>query len=138
MTSIDPCHDRTSLRKRAHVPCQVVAEDGFRLLGAELLDVSPKGVLVASHGNARVGEPVLLSLRVPGTRQWIDAEGHVARLVRGVRGTDRGPAIGIALSKIDAVDRAMLVGAIEKLPPSAPARAVRKDYASAIRAIANG
>jgi Tfp pilus assembly protein PilZ len=138
MSSIEPCHDRLSLRKRAHVPCQAVAEDGFRLLGAQLLDVSPKGALVASNGTARLGEPVLLSLRVPGTRHWIDAEGRVSRVVRGTRTSDRGPAIGIELTRMDALDRAMLMGAIETLPPAVPARKLRRDYASAVRAISAG
>lgn len=138
MTSIEPCRDRASLRRRADVPCQVVAEEGFRLIGAKLLDVSPRGALVESTSEARLGEAVLLSLRVPGTRAFIDAEGRVTRIVRGVRGTDRGPAIGIELSRIDPVDRALLVGALERLPPPAPARAVRRDYAKAVRAIACG
>lgn len=138
MMSIEPCHDRASLRRLARVPCQAVAEDGFRLIGDELLDVSARGALVASDGSAKLGEPVLLSLKVPGTRHWIDAEGLVTRVVRGTRGSDHGPAIGIALTHMDAIDRALLAGALERLPPSAPARALRRDYAQAIRAIALG
>lgn len=133
MMSIAPCHDRASVRRSVSVPCQVVAEEGFRLVGVELLDVSARGALVRSRGIVELGEPVLLSLRVPNTRHFVDAEGRVTRIVRGARGTDRGSAFGVSLERIDAMDHALLVSAIEMLPETTPARAIRLDYAHAVR-----
>lgn len=124
--------ERRSLRRVARTCCQVVADDGFRLLGEETLDLSPDGLLLRSDATARLGERVYVSLRLPRGRSWIDAEGEVARVVRGLRRTDPAPALAVRFTRIDAFDRALLSGALERLPTVRAARQVRRDYAATV------
>lgn len=124
--------DRASLRRVTETPCQVVAEEGFRLLGERTLDLSADGLLLRSDATARLGEHVYVSLQVPLGRSWIDAEGEVVRVVRGLRRGDRARGLGVRFTRISAFDRALLSGALELLPPVAPARRARRDYATTV------
>ncbi|MEM9067040.1 MAG: PilZ domain-containing protein [Myxococcota bacterium] len=123
---------RTSLRRSVRTSCQVVAEDGFRLLGEETLDVSGEGLLLRSTATARIGETVLISLRIPHGQSWIDAEGTITRVVRGLRVSDLARGFGVRFHRISGFDRALLQGALETLPPPSPARRVRPDYAATV------
>lgn len=131
-----PRHDRRSVRRGVRTECQVVAEEGFRLLGEHTLDVSTTGLLLLSDANVRVGEAVILSLRLPGGVSWIDATGVIARVVRGVRRHDRGRGVGVAFDRLATFDRALLLGSLHGRPPLAPGRDLRRDYASAVIAFA--
>ena len=51
--------ERRSIRRQVDLPCQAVAEEGFRLLGERVTDLSPEGMQVVSSAQVRVGEPVL-------------------------------------------------------------------------------
>ncbi len=124
--------DRRSLRRLAQTPCQVVAEEGFRLLGEQTLDLSPDGMLLRSDAIARLGELVYVSLRVPFGRSWIDAEGEIVRVVRGLRRTDPARGLGVRFTRISAFDRALLHGALERLPTLEAARRPRRDYAATV------
>ncbi len=128
--------ERKTLRRDVRVPCQVVTDADFQLLGEETLDLSPHGMLLRSHEAAKPGDSVIVSLRLPHSKTWIDAEGEIARIVRGYRATDTDRAIGIGFTQIGAIESAMLGAALEQLPPPVPARQVRKDYAAAIKAVA--
>ena len=77
--------ERRSTRRQVDLPCQAVAEEGFRFLGGRVIDLSPEGMQVASGAQVRVGEPVLVSFRAPNSTDWMDAEAEVARVVRGQR-----------------------------------------------------
>ena len=118
--------------------CQVVSERGFELLGRRAIDLSLEGMLVASDRLASIGDPVFVSLRVPGTRLWVDAEGHVARLVRGRRHADFGPALGVRFTRLDTTTRALLWGNLCDRPTGIPARPPRRDYAATVSRIAEG
>ncbi len=128
--------DRRSVRRAVAVDCQVVAEDGFRLIGEQTLDLSEMGMLVRSDAEVFAGESVIVSLRAPRSRQWLDAEARVVRLVAGRRDRDRGRAVGLRFERMDAMDYAVLSGSLRGLPPPLPGRQLRTDYAAAIRAIA--
>ena len=130
--------DRAALRRQLVIDCQVVSERDFRLLGSQTADLSPDGLLLAAHDFADVGEPVLFSVRIPGSREWLDGHGRVARIVRGLRDTDRGSGLGIEFTDVDGMARARLAGALRLVPPSAPARRVRKDYAATVSDIVAG
>lgn len=127
--------DRRAIRHEIALECHVVAEHGFRDIGGPTLDVSIKGVRVRSDAQVDVGEPVILTIRLPHTRTYVDAQGRVARVERGVRDGDHGRAIAIEFTAMDPVDRAMLDGAIQALPPSLPRRHLRKDYAGSLRSL---
>jgi hypothetical protein len=125
------------LRRGVRVACQAVADDGFRLLGERTLDVSPSGLLLETHGSfARLGEEVIVSLRVPDTRVWVDAIAQVARVVIGRRRTDRAQAIGLSFVSMDRSDRAILDAKLRFHPPPLPQRRAPVDYASVVRRIA--
>jgi hypothetical protein len=130
--------DRAALRRELIIDCQVVSERDFRLLGTRTWDLSPDGLLLQADDFAEVGEPVLFSVRIPHSREWLDGHGRVARLVRGLRDTDRGPGLGIAFTDVDGMTRARLAGALRRVPPAVPARRVRKDYAATITDIFGG
>lgn len=133
---VKKARDRRSVRRAVAVDCQVVAEDGFRLIGEQTLDLSEQGMLVRSDAEVFPGESVIISMRAPRSRQWLDAEARVVRLVAGRRDRDRGRAVGLRFERMDALDYAVLAGSLRGLPPPLPGRLLRADYAAAIRAIA--
>ena len=88
--------DRRATRRSVLVDCQVVRERGFELVGERAVDLSMHGMLLCSKRSAQVGEELIVTLRVPGTRVWIDTMATVTRVVHGRRNGDRGPALGLA------------------------------------------
>lgn len=128
--------ERRSIRHAAELDCHVVAERGFRRIGGKTLDVSPNGLRIASEAAVNVGEQVVLSVRLPRGRTWVDAHGRVARVEHGTRDGDEGRTIAIQFTAMDAMDRALLAGATAKLPPPIPRRTIRKDYAATVNEIA--
>jgi hypothetical protein len=132
---IREARQRGILRRAVNLHCQAVAEDGFRLIGHRLLDLSPEGALVQSISEADVGESVVLAFPAPGGFSWIDAEARVARVIRGRRHGDRGPCVALRFERLDPVDSAVLRGSLHGLPPPAPGRDVRRDYAATVASI---
>jgi hypothetical protein len=124
-----------TLRRAVKTDCEVVTEHDFRLLGSRTLDVSPEGMRLECLLGACVGEPVFVSLRVPGTRLWVDAAGTVARVLRGRRRYDQLPAVGVRFHRIDAPDHALLVASLRGVPPPVPGRSIRRNYAATVRLI---
>lgn len=127
--------ERKVLRRAVCVACEAVAERGFRLLGGTLRDVSPEGAFLETDVEVDVGEEVFLAFRAPRTCFWIDAVARVVRRVPGRRTSDRGRGVGLRFEQIDALDRAVLRAALERLPPPVPARPLRKDYAATVLAV---
>lgn len=129
--SFAPLFTRRFLRRSIKTPCQVVAEDGFRLLGEETLDLSEEGMLIGSTAKVVVGESVILSVQMPGGSSWIDAEGTVQRVLW--RGIQRR-AIGVEFKTLSSIDRALLIGGLYRVAPALAwqPRARRRDYASAL------
>lgn len=128
---------RRSVRRAVGTKCQVVAEQGFRLLGETTYDVSEHGLLLASDADVWLGERVFVTLETPRGVSWVDGEAEVVRVVRGRRQGDRGRGIGLRFSRMDAIDRVILGASLRGLPPPLPARHLRCDYAGAVEAIAN-
>jgi len=128
--------ERRMVRRALRAECHAVAEDGFRFLGEQTLDLSEGGLLLQSDHEAEVGETVLLSLKVPGGRSWIDAEATIARIVRGHRTSDEGRAYGLRFEQMAPLDRAVLAGSLEGSPPPPPARRLRRDYARSVFGLA--
>ncbi|MFW5925646.1 MAG: PilZ domain-containing protein [Myxococcota bacterium] len=132
---IREARQRRTLRRAVDMHCQAVAEDGFRLIGHRLLDVSPEGALVQSVSECDVGESIYLAFPAPGGSSWIDAEARVARIIRGKRYADRGRCFGVRFEHMDPMAYAILTGALHGLPPPVPGRGVRRDYASTVATI---
>lgn len=135
MTWIARASDRKTVRRAVRSRCQAVTENEFELLGEEILDLSPHGMLVKSEREPSIGEEVIVSFRAPGTGLWMDAEATVARLVRGRRSGDRSRGVGLVFRRLDTVSHRILAESLRGSPPPVPARGLRKDYARSIRHI---
>lgn len=137
MVFVQDARDRRSVRREVRTECQAVADEGFRMLGVRTLDLSEEGMLLHSSAPVKLGETVYVALKAPNTVEWVDAEAEVVRLVKGRRKSDGRCGIGLRFCRMDPLDRAILAGSIRKLPRTAPARSLRKDYAGSVRAIAS-
>ena len=139
MNTVPHCKDRRSPRRDVDLPCQAVAEEGFRLLGDRVLDLSPEGMMLSvnadSDAEVKVGESVIVTFRAPRSEDWIDAEAVVARVIRGERATDKGRAVGLRFVKQDPVDAILLRARLSKLAPRVPDRNLRRDYAAFVRSV---
>ena len=128
--------ERRVVRRLARIPCEVVSDNGFRLIGRTGLDLSTEGMLVRFEGaRVELGEEVIVSFRAPMSRMWFDAIGTVSRLIRGRRPSDRGRAVAVRFHELDAVDRAVLGAKLSGLPPPMPARRLRMDLLATLDAI---
>ncbi len=114
---------RRIVRRGIRGRCQAVALDGFRLLGEQILDVSPFGLLVAADAESKLGETVVVSFQARG--RWYDAVAEVARVVEGWRPWDPGYAIGLRFTQISLADRLELRKRLRGVPPPVPRRALR-------------
>jgi hypothetical protein len=134
-----PKNTRREIRRSVRLACRVVREHDFRLVGTRALDVSPDGMLVMSVRDAEPGESLIVSFRATDLGIWFDAEGVVARVVKGRRPRDRGRCLGIRFTKLDAVSRVVLRSYLRRTAPPLPARPqsdARVDYAATVRRIA--
>jgi hypothetical protein len=113
-------NQRRTMRRALRVPCQVVRERDFRLVGERTLDVSTDGMLVASDVPVLTGEAVIVTFCEPRTGQWFDAEATVARVTHGRRAGEHGRCIGLRFERVDAVARADLAVALRGVPPPLP------------------
>src|SRR6266700_4034522 len=86
---------RKARRHVVQIPCQVVRERDFRLIGDCIVDVSSNGVLVTPADPVLTGERVFASFRLPGSSFWIDVEATVARVVHGRRPSEHSRAIAL-------------------------------------------
>ena len=120
--------DRKTVRRATRARCQAVAEDGFRLIGERALDLSTDGLMLACDARVVVGETVLLSIEMPTTREWIDAEAVVARIVEGYREGDRGYCAGLRFTAIDFQAYRALRHSMRGAPPPVPMRSLRSFF----------
>lgn len=139
MFDILPVRNRVVIRRFVGVRCEAVTDDGFRLIGRTIRDLSSTGAFLETDADLVFGELVYLAFQAPRTRRWLDACALVARRVSGRRETDRGKrGVGLRFVSMDATDRAILEASLRKMPPPIPERSVRLDYANAVLAAASG
>lgn len=124
--------DRTALRRKVRLPCQVVDEHDFSLLASECVDLSPTGMGVRALLPSFAGASVLVSFRVPGSSLYIDVDARVTRMAWGRRRDDRWATLGLSFVNLSAVDRIILSSRLRGLPPPAPRRRLRADYARSV------
>ena len=128
---------RRTVRRAWNTPCWAIRLDDCSLLGERILDLSPRGVLLACDAPVEPDKPVFISFRAPGTDDlWLNAEAEVARVVNGLRLDDPGYCLGLRLTYFDALSRIRLERRLRGLPPPVPRRRVRVDYADTVRRIA--
>ncbi len=128
--------DRRTTRRSVLVDCQVVRERGFELMGERAVDLSMHGMHLCSNRSAKIGEELIVTFRVPGTRVWIDTLATVVRVIHGRRNGDRGPGLGLAFGALSPDEERILRKALLVFPPILPARAPRVDYAATAAFIA--
>lgn len=131
--------DTTSRQHRRHLvnaECEVRSAIDGRLLADRTLDVSWSGLRVLALDEARLDERVRVTIRIPRSRTWIEADGRVERVLGGRREGDEGPALGISLRRMDGMLRLLLASVIERYPEAACGRGFERDYARAIARIA--
>ncbi len=136
--SIVIARQRTAIRRAIKIPCRVVREMDFQLLGTQTLDLSPDGMLLPSEMGVEVGDECVVSFKATELGIWFDTVATVARVLEGRRPTDRGRAVGLRFKTLDAVHRLILRGHLRRVPPPLPAREQRIDYAATIFKIAYG
>ncbi|MFO0758844.1 MAG: PilZ domain-containing protein [Byssovorax sp.] len=113
---------RRALRREVRLACQVVRERDFRLVSELCLDLSPKGMLVATTAPILTGEELVVSFRAPRSGLWIDQVATVVRVVHGRRPEDSGRGLGLCFSAISAADRERLSRLLRDLPLTSRAR----------------
>lgn len=128
-------HDRNASRRTVRLGCEVVRTRDYRLVGRKMIDLSLSGLQVLAEDELSPGEGVEVFFRVPYSGVWILAEGSVARVIRGKRRGDEGPAYGIQLSPLhpDAINA--LKDAQFRFPPTMAFRPRRVDYAATVKSI---
>ena len=123
MSSPEPF--RTSFRRFVRMPCQVVREYDFKLVGDLALDLSTNGMLVRAVTRILTGEEVFLAFRPPRSNRWMDAQGIVSRVVHGRRPGDLGLAFGIEFTSMESEYRDHLFEQIRGMSAPDPMRPPR-------------
>jgi hypothetical protein len=113
---------RRAFRRYVRIDCQVVRERDFRLIGDLALDLSERGMLVRTSERILTGEEVVVCFKPPSSNRFVDALGHVARVLHGRRPGDRGRCLGIELYAMDEDDRHHLWQSLRGLPAPEPLR----------------
>lgn len=113
---------RHAFRRYVRIDCEVVRESDFRLVGDLALDLSERGMLVRTNARVLTGEDVVVCFKPPSSNRFVDALGHVARVVHGRRPGDRGRSLGIELYAMDEDDRHHLWECLRGLPAPEPLR----------------
>lgn len=117
---------RRAVRRAVQTRCQAVDVAGFQLLGERVLDLSPRGMLIACGRSTAVGDDVLVSFRAPGAEElWFDAEAVVARVIAGQRCSDTGYGAGLEFTYFEKSCRHELLSRLAGFPPPVPRRRSR-------------
>lgn len=127
--------DRKTLRRRVRIPCQVVREHDFALVSDVCFDLSPQGMRVRSLSPVELNTPLLVSFRVPDAGVHMDVSARVSRVAKGRRRGERFATLGLSFVDLSPLEGAILAARLKGVPPPAPARHLRIDYARSVRAI---
>jgi hypothetical protein len=127
--------ERLGLRRHVRLPCQVVREHDFSLLGDRCLDMSPRGMRVRALSPVERGTEVLVSFRVPDAGIHMDLSAVVTRVAEGRRRGERFPSFGLSFEGISALEGMILTARLKGIPPPVPTRHLRIDYAAGVRAV---
>jgi hypothetical protein len=125
-------NDRIEMRRAIGFTCTVLRERDFKIIAHEAHDLSPNGMLVSTEHELEVDENVIVSFRATQLGLWFDTEARVARMIRGRRPGDKGPAIGLSFTTLDRVKRLILRGHLRRVPPPLPRRKQRIDWTATV------
>jgi hypothetical protein len=127
--------DRAASRRTVRLGCEVVRTRDYSMIGRKMVDLSTDGLQVLADGHVTLGESVEVFFRVPYSGLYVLAEGQVARVIRGKRPGDEGPAYGIKLAGLHPDAEQALRAASLRFPPTWAWRPRRIDYAATVHAI---
>lgn len=113
---------RGSARRPVRVPCEVVRERDFSLLGRVALDLSSGGMFLRSTARALTGDTVIVSFFEPTVGRWFDLEATVARVIHGRRQGDSERGVGLEFNGLSVADREALERALRARVPALPTR----------------
>jgi hypothetical protein len=130
-------NQRNVIRRAYALPCRVVRETDFKLIGSCAVDVSQDGMMVLSDYDLWRGEDVFVSFQATELGIWFHAQAKVARVIEGRRPGDPGRALGLRFTKIDPIKRFILGSHLRRVPPPIPKRPQRIDWAASMRKLAS-
>ena len=114
---------RHAMRRAVQLPCQVVREEDFRLVGDRAVDLTPEGMLIVTDRmDLEVGQSLIISFQATEFGIWFDTEATVARIIKGKRKGDIGRAVGVRFQGLENVKRLILRSAFHGVPPPVPRR----------------
>lgn len=99
---------RRAFRRYVRLDCQVVREHDFALVGDLALDLSTEGMLVRATRRILTGEELVVTVRLPRSNRWFDAQATVARVLHGRRPGDAGLSFGVEFHGVGRADRDLL------------------------------
>lgn len=127
--------DSVRKHRRHRLLAECVVRQGERLLSDRVLDASYDGLRVRALDAPSFDEPVQISLRMPGSRVWVEAEGEVTRVIEGRRSGDDGKSFAIKLRRMDGMQRLLLQTVAGCYPEARGGRGDNRDYAKAVERI---
>ncbi len=138
MTDLPLVSRRRGLRRPFRGYCDAIAIEDGRVLGERLIDLSPRGALVAMDEAVAVGDRMLLSFQMPWLGPIVHVRAVVERVVEGWRRGDPGYCAGVRFLDLKARDRLELARRLAPFPRTRPARPHPADYARQVRGVEVG
>ena len=108
------------------------------LVGERVLDLSPRGAMIACDEQMTVGEELMVSLRAPWLGPHIVLLAVVTRVIEGWRDGDPGYCAGVRFIEQDIDARRELRARLRPFPLVASARRYPTDYAETVRRVHAG
>lgn len=112
--------------------------DDLTLVGTRVLDLSPRGAMIACDEEMTVGQEVLMSFRTPWLGPHVVMLGEVRRVIEGWRDADPGYAVGLRFLQLEDDVRRDLARRLAPFPTIPRARRHPADYAETVRRIHAG
>lgn len=127
MGTLHSYQSRRAVRRAVRTRCTAVATREFTFLGERVLDLSPRGMLIACEGPAEIGDDVIVTFRAPGRDTlWMDAEAEVSRVIHGLREGDPGYCVALDFTYFEKSARNELLCRLAGTPPPIPQRRGRE------------
>jgi hypothetical protein len=125
---------RSSVRHAVQIPCQVVRERDFKLVGDRIISLSESGMVVTPADPVLTGDRLIASFRLPRSGAWIDVEATVTRVSHGRRRGEHTRSFALAFDELSLRSRRMLLHTLRHAPMSPPCpRPGRRSSATALR-----
>jgi hypothetical protein len=128
-------HRRRGVRRTYRGRCRAVRLGDLELVGTRILDLSPRGALVACDAEVRVGDELMMSFRAPWLGPHLLSVATVCRVVEGWRDGDPGYCAGVRFEPERRM-RATLTDRLAMFPVVPASRRYPTDYAETVRRVA--